>query len=363
MKILQVIRQYRPAIGGAERFVADLSTRLAARGHQVEVVTLNKRWRDGLRLPDHEIISGITVHRIPYIGTRLFFFAPKVLSFVDQFDLIHVHHTDFFLDFLAATRFIHRRLLVVSTHGGFFHTDDHAALKQLYFAFVTQRSLHTADVVVPNSLSDEKKFGRYGRQVIRIDNAIHSNFFSRGRGQRLRGRMITVGRLVANKNMKALLEVFALERVQRNDLSLTVIGDGEMRGELESYSARLKINDSVRWLGEVSDEQLRDELCVAEIFLSAATHEAFGLALLEAMAAGCVPVVNNIEAFRDVIENGGDGFLANYANAAEAASALLRVCESPLDPLSSNAKIKAALFDWDRAIKKFERIYLDLRGL
>lgn len=357
MKILQVVRQYHPAIGGAERFVDDLSTRLVARGHQVEVVTLNKRWRDGLRLPDHEIINGIPVHRVPYIGARLFFFAPKVLSFAKHFDLVHVHHTDFFLDYLAATRFIHRRPLVVSTHGGFFHTDDRAALKRLYFAFITQHSLRAADVIVPNSLSDEKRFARYGRKTIRIDNAIDSNFFSRGRGQRVRERLITVGRLVANKNVKALLEVFALARAQRSNLTLTVIGDGELRGELESHSARLKINDSMRWLGEVSDEQLRDELCAAEFFLSAATHEAFGLALLEGMAAGCVPLVNNIEAFRDVIEDGRDGFLANYANAVEAASTLLRACESPLDSLSSEARRKASLFDWDYIIEKFERVY------
>ncbi len=357
MKILQVVRQYHPAIGGAERFVANLSTRLVARGHQVEAVTLNKRWRDGLRLPDHEIINDIPVHRIPYIGARLFFVAPKVLSFAKRFDLVHVHHTDFFLDFLAATRFIHRRPLVVSTHGGFFHTDDHAALKRLYFALITQHSLRAADVVVPNSLNDEKRFARYGRKAIRIDNAIDSNFFSRGRGQRVRGRLITVGRLVANKNVKALLEVFALARAQRSNLTLTVIGDGELRGELESHSARLKINDSMRWLGEVSDGQLRDELCAAEFFLSAATHEAFGLALLEAMAAGCVPLVNNIEAFRDVIEDGRDGFLANYANAAETMSTLLRACESPLDSLSSKARSKASLFDWDHIIEKFERVY------
>jgi len=359
LKILQVVRQYHPSIGGAERFVADLSTRLAARGHQVEVITLNKRWRDGLRLPDHEIINGIPVHRIPYIGTRLFFLAPKVLSFAKQFDLVHIHHTDFFLDFLAATRFIHHRPLVVSTHGGFFHTDDHAALKRLYFALITQHSLRAADTVVPNSLSDEKRFAPYGRKAIRIDNAIDSSFFSRGRGQRVRGRMITVGRLVANKNVKVLLEVFAIARAQRSDLTLSVVGDGEMRGELEEHARRLEIGDWVKWLGEIDNQSLVEELSSAEIFLSAATHEAFGLALLEAMAAGCVPVVNDIEAFRDVVEDGRDGFLANYANAAEAASALLRLCESPLDPLSSKARRKASLFDWDRVIEKFERVYED----
>jgi alpha-1,3-mannosyltransferase len=357
LKILHVIRQYHPAIGGAERFVADLSTRLVARGHQVEVVTLNKRWRDGLRLPDHEIINGIPVHRIPYVGTRLFFAAPKVLSFVSRFDLVHVHHTDFFLDFLAATRFVYRRPLVVSTHGGFFHTDDHAALKRLYFALITQHSLRAADVVVPNSLSDEKRFARYGRKAMRIDNAIDSNFFSRGRGQRVRGRMITVGRLVANKNVKALLQVFAIARAQRTDLTLSVVGDGEMRDELEECAKRLEIRDCVKWLGEIEDWRLVEELSSAEIFLSAAEHEAFGLALLEAMAAGCVPVVNDIEAFRDVIEDGGDGFLANYANAAEAASTLLRVCRSPLDPLSSKSRMKASLFDWNRVIEKFESVY------
>ncbi|MEK7442780.1 MAG: glycosyltransferase [Chloroflexota bacterium] len=49
MKILQVVRQYSPAIGGAERFVADLSTRLAARGHQVKVATFSLKGKRTLR--------------------------------------------------------------------------------------------------------------------------------------------------------------------------------------------------------------------------------------------------------------------------------------------------------------------------
>ncbi|MEK9165018.1 MAG: glycosyltransferase, partial [Chloroflexota bacterium] len=133
MKILQVCRQYYPCVGGVERFVADLSARLIARGHTVQVATLDRCWHGGSKLPAGETVNGVPVHRLPFVGGALFFAAPAILRLVKDFDLVHVHNTDFFLDYLSLTGFTHGRPLVVSTHGGFFHTDDHAKIKRVYF--------------------------------------------------------------------------------------------------------------------------------------------------------------------------------------------------------------------------------------
>ncbi len=282
------------------------------------------------------------------------------LPLVADFDLVHVHNTDFFLDALALTRWAHRRPVIVSTHGGFFHTDDYAKIKQVYFTLVTRRALRTAAAVIPNSAGDERRFAPHARREARIDNALDFDAFARIQHDPAPGRLITVGRLSANKNVSALLKVFAEARAIRSDLTLVVVGDGPLRAELRSQAAELKIAEAVRWTGEVSDEQLHAELAAAEIFVSASRYEGFGLALLEAMAVGVIPVVNKIEAFRGVIADGQDGFLANYMRPDVASQTLVRVAGLPAEwraQLSAQAKIRASQFDWADALPKFEEVY------
>lgn len=359
MNILHLCRQFHPCLGGVERFVAELGTRLRERGHMVAVATLDHCWRKPTRLSRHEMVNGLLVHRLPFAGGPLFFVAPGVLNLIKHFDVIHIHNTDFFLDFLAATRPIHRRPLVVSTHGGFFHTADHAALKRLYFNLITRRSLR-AVTVIPNSASDERKFAPFAGRAARIDNAIDYTAFAAVERRPAPGRLITVGRLAPNKNLPALLQVFARARMLQPNLSLIVVGDGQLRSELEGQAAALNIADAVRWMGEIDDASLRAELATAENFLSAATYEGFGLALLEAMAAGLIPVVNDIEAFRDVIVDGQNGFLTSYAQLDSAAQTLSQALNLPLNErqrLSAAARASAAKFDWPQAVEKFEAVY------
>lgn len=359
LSVLHLCRQFHPCLGGVERFVADLSARLMDRGHRVEVATLDHCWRKPARLSRHEMVNGLPVHRLPFTGGPLFFVAPGVLNLVKHFDVIHIHNTDFFLDSLAATRFIHRRPLVVSTHGGFFHTADYVALKRLYFNLITRRSLRAA-TVVPNSAGDERKFAPYAGRAARIDNAIDYPAFAAVERQPVPGRLITVGRLAPNKNLPALLQVFAYARMLQPSLSLVVVGDGQLRPELEGQAAALSIAAAVRWTGEIDDANLRAELAAAEVFLSAATYEGFGLALLEAMAAGLIPVVNDIEAFRDVIVDGQNGFLADYGQPDSAAQTLVQVLSLTLEErqrLSVAAGAGAAKFDWPEAVEKFEAVY------
>ncbi len=366
MKILHLCRQYYPSIGGVERFVAELSKRLIARGHTVEVATLNRLWHKRERLASEAMVAGVPVHRLPFSGGALFFIAPGALGLAQRFDVLHIHNTDFFLDFLAATRPFHRRPLIVSTHGGFFHTPAHAALKRLYFSLVTCRSLHAAACVIPDSASDERRFAACARRCVRIDDAIDYAAFSRLERRPLPGRLVTVGRLAPNKNLGALLAAFAHARQTRPDLSLAVVGGGPLLAALQAQARALKIAEAVRWAGEVDEETLRQELAAAEAFVSAATYEGFGLAVLEAMAAGVLPIVNDIDVFRAVIEPGRNGFLADFSQPALAGQALVEVLNLPPErklALGANAQAKASAYGWEQAIPKFEKVYSEVYGI
>jgi alpha-1,3-mannosyltransferase len=362
LSILHICRQYTPSVGGVERFVSQLASRQAAQGHTVAVATLNRVWRSRDRLPAHELIDQVPVHRLPFAGGPFFFIAPAVLSLAGGFDLLHVHNTDFFLDYLTATRWLHRRPLVVSTHGGFFHTHPQSRVKALYFRWITRRSLGAASAVIPNSLGDERRFGPHGRLSVRVDNAIDYPAFAGVARQPEIGRLVTIGRLSENKNVAGLLKVFAAARAVTPGLRLVVVGDGPLRPELEALAARLAIADVVIWRGAVDDAALRDELARADFFLSAAQYEGFGLAVVEAMAAGVPVFVNRIEAFEALVEDGRSGFLAHYDRSEEAGRRLAGLVSLPdvgKRQVGATARAQAARYGWDAALPKFERIYRD----
>lgn len=360
MKILHICRQYYPSVGGVERFVADLAGHLAADGHLVEVATLNRLWHSAQRLPTYEVVQGIPVNRLPFIGGPLFFLAPTILKLVRKFDVLHVHNTDFFLDYLVATQVIHGKPIIVSTHGGFFHTQDQATLKKLYFHSITPHSLSAVSAVIPNSQSDAERFGPYSSRVVRIDNAIDYTSYAQVERQPIGGRCITVGRLAPNKNIAALLRVFAAAYASHPDLSLVVIGDGPLRAELERLSGELLIDQAVTWLGFIDNVNLREQLGLAEFFLAAATYEGFGLAVLEGMAGGVIPLANNISAFQALVSDRQNGRLMDYDQTALAAKILCEEVEAPTaqkHQLSTAAKQTAANYSWDAAIPKFEKVY------
>ncbi|MEK7324611.1 MAG: glycosyltransferase, partial [Chloroflexota bacterium] len=82
--------------------MSELAGLTARRGHTAEVATLNRLWRRPGALATEEVVDGVPVHRLPFVGGPLFFVAPGILSLAKRFDILHVHNTDFFLDFLAA---------------------------------------------------------------------------------------------------------------------------------------------------------------------------------------------------------------------------------------------------------------------
>ena len=124
MRIVHVVRQFHPAIGGFESVVHELAATQVASGHVVRVVTLDRLFKTATPepLPAREMVAGIEIIRIPYFGFTRYPIAVSVLKHIRDADIVHVHAIDFFFDFLAWTKPLHGKRLVVSTHGGFFHT-------------------------------------------------------------------------------------------------------------------------------------------------------------------------------------------------------------------------------------------------
>src|SRR5271165_4031728 len=142
VRVVHVVRQFYPGVGGVESYVRSIAQEQLRQGHSVSVVTLDRVTNQPqAALPAYETLDGVAVHRIGFRGSSRYPIAPGVLRHLKSADVVHVHCVDFFCDFLAVTRFLHRKPLVISTHGGFFHTTYAKRLKRLFFTTVTRLSL------------------------------------------------------------------------------------------------------------------------------------------------------------------------------------------------------------------------------
>lgn len=119
-------------------------------------------------------------------------------------------------------------------------------------------------------------------------------------------QLLFVGRLSPEKGLDVLLRALAL-LPDRLPFHLTVAGDGPLRHELEELASHLGLNGRVAWRGFC--QQPADLLGVSDVCVVPSRTESFGLAVVEAMAAGVACVASCTGGIREMIINGLDGLL------------------------------------------------------
>jgi glycosyltransferase involved in cell wall biosynthesis len=133
----------------------------------------------------------------------------------------------------------------------------------------------------------------------------------------------TVSYLRPFKNVHVILRACAVLAKRGVAARLLVAGDGDMRTGLEALTLRLGIADRVHWLGNVADPT--SLLQGSDIYVMATVGEAFGMALVEAMACGAAVVATRSGAFSEIIEDGKSGLLVPPLDALALADALERL--------------------------------------
>lgn len=358
MKILQVCNHFHPCIGGVERYVKDLCKNLIKLGHKSDVLCLNTCTR-GERLPECEEYNGIRIFRVPYINFRIYKPAPSVLKFLKKYDVIHVHSLGFFSDFFALTKFMHKKPLILSTHGGIFHTKAFSFLKFVYFNLWCRIILKKFNKIVAVSRSDEKLFSAIASNVELIPNGIEVGDFRIER-EAENNALLYVGRISRNKRIDKLIEAIAILKKDIPDVKLYVIGE-DWEGILENLKDLAKkrnAENNVIFLGRIDKrEEIAEYYSKAKFFVSASEYEGFGISVLEAMAAGCIVIVNDIEAFREFVGDGENGFIVDYSDPEKAAEIILELIHRDLITIGSEAQKTAGIYDWKNTIKKVEKLY------
>lgn len=370
LKIIHVTRQFAPGVGGLENFVKDLASKQVRDGHEVRTISLDRIFDSPqiARLPAMEMREGIEIRRIPFMGTKRYPIAPAVLSHLSDADIVHVHAVDFFCDFLAVTRPIHRKRLVLTTHGGFFHTSFLQFLKVLYFKTVTRFALTGYDAVIACSAEDARIFRNVRKRgVLEIQNAVDITKFA-GVSRRADSTIIYFGRLAPNKGLITTLHWFAQFQQKHPQWHLVIAGRpmGVDISTLEAEVALLDLGDHVQIIDSPSDAELASLIQRSKIFVSASTYEGFGLAAVEAASAGLYPVLSAIPPYRAIAQRLGYGTLIDFTDPRSWSEGDERLVSdlNNFEGKATNELIHNAVssFAWKEVAEKYEQTYRQVMG-
>lgn len=167
----------------------------------------------------------------------------------------------------------------------------------------------------------------------------------------------TAGRFVSVKNHALFLEAAALICQQRPDAHFVMIGDGELREQVEAKIAALNLQSCITLTGWQRD--LRLAYSDMDVFVISSLNEGTPVTVIEALAAGCPVVTTAVGGLPDLLDGGAFGTLVPTKDAAAMAAAVVQVLETPPDTRSAQAAMLDR-YGIDRLVSDLDSLY---RGL
>ena len=298
-RILMVISQFYPMIGGAEQQCQRLSKELIRQGYEVKVVT---GWWNR-NVPQREIIDGISVFRNHTLwrmfgfhrGSSWVYMLTLLLYLIrlcKQYDIIHIHQVlkPAFIGVLGGK--ILKKPTIAKTGSSGINSDVITLKSELFgnamFKFI-QRHLNILVAPSKQSADDFLAAGLDSDHIQFIPNGIeiperNKKSYTLAHPPKL----ISVTRFLRVKGVDILLQAFGT--VHKGILH--ILGDGPLKQELQILADNLCIANQVIFHGRVSD--VAERLPKADIFVLPSRAEGMSNALLEAMAAGLPCIATNV---------------------------------------------------------------------
>jgi phosphatidylinositol alpha-1,6-mannosyltransferase len=182
--------------------------------------------------------------------------------------------------------------------------------------------------------------------------------------------LLTVARLVPHKGMDTTIRALALLAPRYPDLRYAIVGQGPERATLEDLARSEGVAERVRFLSELGDEALPLAYALATVYVGASRQtakdvEGFGIALLEAQAAGLPVVAGRSGGIPDAVQNGVTGVLTDPEDPADVAAALAGLLDDPARAQQLGAAGRAAVerfFNWSRVVADLRAVSAEARS-
>ena len=299
----------------------ELAVRVRSHGVQMDVAHV----APGLRRQS-ESVKGVDVFRVPLYGNRMLGWAPALGPLARCYDLLHVHDPQL-LALTANLRFMSGQMpALLSTHGGFWHTNRHRLFKRIYERTLLRGSIGYYRRVLATSIGDEKYFQHYAERTELCGNGVDVKRFNAvlAKQHKSLNRWIYWGRLSRNKRIEVAIDYVAYARDLGHPVDLLICGRDfdHLMTDLQRQVARLDLIDFVRFQPFLDDASLLNELAQRSVYITASEHEGFGLSIVEAMAAGLVVICRDMVSLNGFLQHGRSGWLLRFDGNAQDLHAL-----------------------------------------
>ncbi|MDP9230654.1 MAG: N-acetyl-alpha-D-glucosaminyl L-malate synthase BshA [Bacteroidota bacterium] len=360
-----------PTFGGSGVLATELGKALAQKGHQVHFIT----YQQPVRL--NGFIPNIFYHEVQVPTYPLFDYPPYETALAsamvdvitnNNLELLHVHYAIPH----ASAAYMAKKILeekgklipvITTLHG----TDITLVGRDKTYAPVVAFSINQSDAItaVSNNLRDETyKIFKIQKEIAVIYNFVDVNRFTRKpidafkkviapNGERI---IIHASNFRKIKRIPDVVKIF-YEVNKEVPSKLLFVGDGPERQTAEVLCRELSICDDVRFVGK--QEQVEDILAIGDLFLLTSEYESFGLAALEAMAAGVPVVSTNAGGLKEINIPGETGYLGNVGDVET-------MSKQALDILRNNETLKefkvrsaahAKKYDIGNIVPLYEKLY------
>jgi N-acetyl-alpha-D-glucosaminyl L-malate synthase BshA len=343
-----------PTFGGSGVLATELGKALADKGHEVHFIT----YQQPVRL--NVFNANIFYHEVRVPTYPLFDYPPYEVALAStmvdviinhDLDLLHVHYAIPHASAAYMAKQIVKKKngrdvpVITTLHG----TDITLVGRDKTYEPVVTFSINESDAItaVSDNLKDETyKHFAITKEIDVIHNFVDVTRFSKKPIDAFR-------RVIAPNGEKILLHASNFREVKRVDdvikvfaqvrkivtSKLMMVGDGPERHMAEELARKLGVDEDVRFVGK--QEQMEEILAVSDLFLLTSEYESFGLAALEAMAAGEVVISTNVGDV-DTMSNYAIGILQD---------------EQKLQAMKEAAFLHASNFDITNIIPLYEKLY------
>lgn len=400
MKVLHVIGSVAPQLGGPSKAVIEMAQALIALGHEVEIVTTNLsgkgRWfgagtvstktTEGPICQEKQsenvkITSCSTV--LPSRWATSFHMISVLREKIPQSDLVHIHSLYLFPTLVASWLCWRAQIpYIIRPHG----TLDplirrrHRMLKFIYHRLIEDRTLRKAAAVHFTSEDEEALAspvlppGTATKVLsLAINTAQYEGLAEQQTAKQSLGipadtfLLVFIGRMNFKKGLDLLGKAFLDVCDRHGKLSLLVAGpaDDSSGTKMKEFIEKAGLSASVSFLGYLELAEQRTVLAAADTWILPSYSENFGLAVVEAMAAG-VPVIitDRVNIWRAV--SGANAGIVVKPAVPEIARAITRMVEiSPAERrhMGDNGRSLAiASYSWGTVGKRLEGLYASIIG-
>jgi len=258
-----------------------------------------------------------------------------VFSLVN-YDIIHCHFGPTAIKYLYLKEILGKKIRFYTT----FHGYDISSYIATYGPAVYSRLLKKGDLFLPINSEWKKKLIELGCpdskiEIIRMGVNLRKISFKKNFSLHKPVRLVTVGRLVEKKGIQYSMQAFAQALKEYPDMVYSIVGEGELKNELEDLAIKLNLHNKFSFLGFKNNEEILKLLNESDIFLLTSVSakngdlEGIPVSLMEAMASGVVVISSYHSGIPELIKDGISGMLVQEKQIAEITEKIKKIIEEP----------------------------------